>query len=165
MSIDRREFLRLAGLAAGGLGLSSGLSWAMPRNVAQRPGRAKRVTILGAGLAGLAAGWELKNAGHDVTILEAQLHPGGRVHTVREGLSDDMYAEAGAGRIPNTHDVTLEWVHHFGLELEPFFPKDLSQVELLKGKRVKTLMGQPVDMSQVPLDLTPEERKIGSLAP
>ncbi len=161
MSIDRREFLRLAGLAAGGLGLSSGLSWAMPRNVAQRPGRAKRVTILGAGLAGLAAGWELKNAGHDVTILEAQLHPGGRVHTVREGLSDDMYAEAGAGRIPNTHDVTLEWVHHFGLELEPFFPKDLSQVELLKGKRVKTLMGQPVDMSQVPLDLTPEERKIG----
>src|SRR5277367_95377 len=161
MTIDRREFLRLAGLAAGGLCLPSEMSWALPRNLTPRPSGARRVTILGAGLAGLAAGWELKNAGHDVTILEAQLHPGGRVHTIREGLSEDMYAEAGAGRIPNTHTVTLEWVRHFGLQLEPFFPKELSQVELLKGKRIKTRVGKPVDMSQVPLDLTAEERKIG----
>lgn len=161
MPIRRREFIRLAGFAAGGLCLPSELSWALPQNSAERRGSAQRVAILGAGLAGLAAGWELKNKGHDVTILEAQLHPGGRVQTIREGLSEDMYAEAGAGRIPNTHSVTLEWVQHFGLELEPFFPKELSQVELLKGKRVKTRMGTPVDMSQVPLDLTPEERKIG----
>jgi monoamine oxidase len=161
MTIDRREFLRLAGVAAGRLCLPAEMSWALPRNLMTRPGSARRVTILGAGLAGLAAGWELKNAGHDVTILEAQLHPGGRVHTIREGLSEDMYAEAGAGRIPNTHSVTLEWVRHFGFELEPFFPKELSEVALLKGKRVKTLVGKPVDMSQVPLDLKPEERKIG----
>jgi monoamine oxidase len=88
--------------------------------VAQRQGSAQRVTILGAGLAGLAAGWGLKSAGHDVTILEAQLHPGGRVHTIREGLSDELYAEAGAGRIPSTHEISLEWVQHFGLEPEPF---------------------------------------------
>ncbi len=161
MTLHRREFLRLAGLAAGGLCLRSEMSWALPRNLTPRPGSARRVTILGAGLAGLAAGWELKNAGHDVTILEAQLHPGGRVHTIREGLSDDLYAEAGAGRIPNTHSVTLEWVRHFGLELEPFFPKELSDIALLKGKRVKTLVGKPIDMSQVPLELTPEERGIG----
>lgn len=67
------------------------------------------------------------------TILEAQLHPGGRVHTIREGLSDDLYAEAGAGRIPQNHDVTLEWVKYFGLKLEPFYPKDLAQVALIKG--------------------------------
>src|ERR1700736_5396072 len=160
MTIDRREFLKLSGVAVGGLYLSAGPSWALPRNVARRQGSAQRVAILGAGLAGLAAGWELNRAGHDVTILEAQLHPGGRVHTIREGLSEDMYAEAGAGRIPNTHSVTLEWVRHFGLELEPFFPKELSDVALLKGKRVKTLAGKPVDVSQVPLDLTPEERRI-----
>jgi monoamine oxidase len=104
---------------------------------------------------------ELTRAGHDVTILEAQLHPGGRVHTIREGLSDDLYSEAGAGRVPNTHTITLEWVKHFGLELEPFFPTQGAQVALLKGKRVKMRAGKPVDTSQVPLDLTAAERKIG----
>jgi monoamine oxidase len=159
---NRREFLKLAGLgAAAGLWLPRELSWALPQQEMRRPSSGKRVVILGAGLAGLAAGWELKRAGHDVTILEAQLHPGGRVHTIREGLSDDLYAEAGAGRIPITHSITREWVSHFGLELEPFFPTTLSEVALLKGKRVKTPTGKPVDMSQVPLDLTPDERRIG----
>ena len=161
MRIDRREFLKLAGYAAAGLYLSSDPTWALPQNVAQRRGNAKRVAILGAGLAGLAAGWDLKSSGHDVTILEAQLHPGGRAHTIREGLSDDLYAEAGAARIPASHSITLEWVKHFGLELEPFRPTHLSEVALLKGKRVKIPPDKPVDMSQVPLDLTPEERRVG----
>jgi monoamine oxidase len=161
MPMNRREFLKLAGLAAGGLALWSEPNWALPQNVLERRGNAQQIAILGAGLAGLAAGFELKSAGHDVTILEAQLHPGGRVHTIREGFSDDLYAEAGAGRIPVSHSITREWVKYFGLELEPFLPTELSQVALLKGKRVKTPMGKPIDMSQVPLDLTPEERKIG----
>jgi monoamine oxidase len=161
MPINRREFLELAGLAAGGLYVWSDLGWAMPVNAPQRQGSAQRIVILGAGLAGLSAGWELKNAGHDVAILEAQLHPGGRVHTIREGLSDGLYAEAGAGRIPTTHTITREWVKHFGLELEPFLPTERSQITLLKGKRIKTPMGKPIDMSQVPLELTPEERKAG----
>lgn len=153
--------MKLSGFAVGGLSLPSDVSWALPQKTEPRPASGKRVVILGAGLAGLAAGWKLRNEGHDVTILEAQLHPGGRVHTIREGLSDDLYAEAGAGRIPSAHDATLEWVKYFGLELEPFYPKDLAQVALLKGKRVKIPADAPVDMSLVPLDLTAEERKIG----
>jgi monoamine oxidase len=161
MKLSRREFVRLSGFAVGGLSLTSDLSWALPQAVEPRHTSGKRVVILGAGLAGLAAGLELRSAGHDVTILEAQLHPGGRVHTIREGLSDDLYAEAGAGRIPASHSITLEWVKHFGLELEPFFPTTLSEVALLKGKRVLMPADKPLDMSQVPLDLTPEERKVG----
>ena len=161
MKVNRRVFVKLSGLAVGGLALSPDLNWALPQSVEPRRASGRRLVILGAGLAGLAAGWELKSAGHDVTVLEAHLHPGGRVHTIREGLSDDLYAEAGAGRIPSSHNVTLEWVKHFGLELEPFYPKELAQVALLKGKRVKIPANGSVDMSSVPLDLTPEERKIG----
>jgi monoamine oxidase len=161
MSINRRQFLRQAGLGVAGLRFAGRCGWTMAQATVPRASSGKRVVILGAGLAGLAAGWELRDAGHDVTILEAQLHPGGRVHTIREGLSDDLYSEAGAGRIPNTHKITLEWVNRFGFELEPFFPKDLSEIVLLKGKRVKVPVGKPVDISQVPLDLTQEERKIG----
>jgi monoamine oxidase len=161
MPINRRQFLKQSGVAVAGLPFAFRSGWALPQATVPRTSSGKRVVILGAGLAGLAAGWELKEAGHDVVILEAQLHPGGRVHTIREGLSDDLYSEAGAGRIPNTHAITLKWVKHLGLELEPFFPKGLADIALLKGKRVKMPVGKPLDMSQVPLDLTPEERRIG----
>ncbi|HTV57742.1 MAG TPA: NAD(P)/FAD-dependent oxidoreductase [Verrucomicrobiae bacterium] len=162
MPLSRREFLKLSSFAAAGtLTFPINPLWALQQSARERRGQAKRVVILGAGLAGLSAGWQLQSAGHDVTILEAQLHPGGRVHTIREGLSDGLYAEAGAGRIPNTHNLTLEWANHFGLSLEPFYPTKLAEVTLLKGKRVITPMGHPVDMARVPLDLTPTERKIG----
>jgi monoamine oxidase len=161
MKLSRREFVKLSGFVFGAISVPAELAWALPQEAKPRETSGKRIVILGAGLAGLAAGWELKRAGHEVIILEAQLHPGGRVHTIREGLSDDLYAEAGAGRIPNTHKITLEWVQHFGLELEPFLPAALSEVALLKGKRVITPVGKPIEMSQVPLELTPNERKIG----
>ena len=163
MKLNRRAFLKASALAVGEFSFFSNLNWALPQRTQARGTNGKRVVILGAGLAGLAAGWELQSAGHDVTILEAQLHPGGRVHTIREGLSDDLYAEAGAGRIPPHHNVTLEWVKHFGLELEPFYPKDLSQIALLKGKRVKLPPDKPADLSIVPLNFTAEERRVGLL--
>jgi len=157
VKLRRREFVKLSALALGSAAFRTNLTWAFPRKVESRPASGKRVVVLGAGLAGLVAAWELRASGHDVTILEAQLHPGGRVHTIREGLSDSLYAEAGAGRIPANHDVTQEWIKYFGLELEPFSPKDLAKIALLKGKRIKL----PADMSLVPLDLTAEERRVG----
>src|ERR1044071_761620 len=110
MPTTRREFVKLASLAGANVYLAHNLNWARPQDIRQGRGRSKNVAVLGAGLAGLSAGWTLTNAGYHVTILEAQTSPGGRVHTIREGLSDHLYAEAGAGRIPSTHNVTLEWI-------------------------------------------------------
>jgi predicted NAD/FAD-dependent oxidoreductase len=77
------------------------------QNRLERKGAAKRVIVMGAGLAGLSAAYELTQAGHDVTLLEARTRPGGRVYTLREPFSDGMYAEAGARMIPDTNDITL----------------------------------------------------------
>ena len=41
-----------------------------------------KVIVIGAGLSGLAAGYELAKAGHNVTILEMQHRVGGRVKTI-----------------------------------------------------------------------------------
>jgi len=65
----------------------------------ERRGPAKKVIVIGAGLAGLSAGFELTEAGHDVTILEAQTRPGGRAFSIRQPFSDNLYAEAGATRL------------------------------------------------------------------
>jgi monoamine oxidase len=159
--LERREFLRQSAFGIAALAtsrLQMGLVSAAPLGRAVKP---KKILIAGAGLAGLVAGLELVRAGHEVTILEASMRPGGRVWTLREQFSDGMYAEAGAGRIPEHHDLTLKYVHEFGLTLEPFYPDKGSTVTVLRGQRYVIPAGQELDLSRVPFDLTAEERKLG----
>ena len=80
----------------------------------------KKVLIVGAGMAGLTAGYELQHAGHDVTILEATQRVGGRILTIREPFSQGLYGEAGAMRLPVIHDLTQTYIKKFGLQVMPF---------------------------------------------
>jgi monoamine oxidase len=154
----RRTFLKLALLSAPVIGTGA---WTWPARWLSSEARKKEVVIVGAGLAGLVAGYELTKSGHDVTILEAQLRSGGRVQTIREPFSDGLYAEAGAARIPDNHELTLRYAKHFGLTLVPFYPKQKDRVFLLGGKRIRVQAGADLDLSQVPFVLTPEERTLG----
>lgn len=99
----------------------------------------KRVIVIGAGLAGLCTAFELDALGHDVVVLEAQARPGGRVHTLRSPFSDGLYAEAGASRIPTSHDLTLAYARLFGLRLVPFEPRDLPFIRYAYRQRAKVL--------------------------
>ncbi|MBD2775825.1 flavin monoamine oxidase family protein [Iningainema tapete] len=77
----------------------------------------KRITILGAGIAGLVAAYELEKLGHQVDIMEGSPRIGGRVLTHRFGNeSDAPYAELGAMRIPKSHEHTLHYVSEMGLD-------------------------------------------------
>src|SRR5215217_6716280 len=131
MAITRRQFLRRSAIAVAGAGLNP--TGALGTIILRGP--AKKVLILGAGMAGLVAAYELSQLGHDVTILEARVRPGGRVHTLREPFSDGLYAEAGAARIPDNHDLTLKYVKLFDVPLEPMYPSRLSVVRLDGGSR------------------------------
>jgi monoamine oxidase len=134
LAITRRQFLRRSAIAVAAAGLDrSQLSGAVRNLVLTGP--AKKVLILGAGMAGLVAAYELTKAGHDVTVLEARSRPGGRVHTLREPFSDGLFAEEGAARIPENHDLTLRYVKEFALPLEPFYPKRLNAVRFDRGQR------------------------------
>ncbi len=134
MAITRRQFLRRSAIAVAAAGLSrSQLSGAV-RNIVLT-GPAKKVLILGAGMAGLVAAYELSKASHDVTVLEARTRPGGRVHTLHEPFSDGLFAEAGAARIPDNHDLTLKYVKELALPLEPFYPSRLNAVRFDRGRR------------------------------
>ena len=134
MAISRRQFLRRSAIAVAAAGLDrSQLSGAVRNLVLTSP--AKKVLILGAGMAGLVAAYELSKAGHDVTVLEARTRPGGRVHTLREPFSDGLFAEEGAARIPENHDLTLKYVKEFALPLEPFYPSRLNAVRFDRGSR------------------------------
>src|SRR5687768_14000765 len=110
MSINRRTFLKQSALAV------AGVSMARVPFVTVGAGP-KKIIIIGAGIAGLSAGFELTQLGHQVTILEARARPGGRIQTLREPFADGLYAEAGAARIPDNHDLVLKYVKLLGLQI------------------------------------------------
>ncbi|HVF68634.1 MAG TPA: NAD(P)/FAD-dependent oxidoreductase [Pyrinomonadaceae bacterium] len=121
-------------------------------------GTPKKVVVIGAGVAGLAAAYELTGAGHDVTVLEARGRAGGRVQTMREQFSDGLYAEAGAMNVYDTHDWTMKYVKLFGLALDASAPSTLASVVYLRGRRLVSKQGQAIEY---PLELTAEEKKMG----
>src|SRR5918998_4441719 len=137
----RRDFLKQAAVAAAALSTSSLHTFASGRGGLGQRGAPKKVIIVGAGLAGLSAAYELTQAGHDVAILEARTRPGGRVHTLRDSFAEGLYAEAGASRIPNHHHLTLKYSELFGLTLDPFQPPDLPTVYYVRGQRMKVTPG------------------------
>lgn len=81
------------------------------------------VLIVGAGIAGLVAGKILKQAGYNVTILEAHnTRVGGRIKTFVSTQTHGapfkdphLYAEAGAMRIPSVHPLVNELIDIEGL--------------------------------------------------
>ena len=96
--------------------------------------RPRDVLIIGAGMAGLAAGYELLRAGHRPLILEARNRVGGRVCTLREPFSDGLHAEAGAMRIPRSHALTMGYIEQFGLRTLPFTMSNPQGFYYLNGR-------------------------------
>ena len=95
----------------------------------------KKVIIVGAGISGLVAGYDLTVAGYDVTILEARDRIGGRVLTIRSPFSNEHYVEGGAARIKPSHDLTIAYANHFNLTLDPFYATNGDYVDFSNGSR------------------------------
>ena len=95
----------------------------------------KKVIIIGAGISGLVAGYELTIAGHDVTILESRSRIGGRVLTIRSPFSNNHYVEGGAARIKPSHNLTIAYANHFNLPLDPFYATNGNYVDFSNGSR------------------------------
>ena len=152
-SINRRDFVRRVGGGLAGVGLTgTGLAGAglaglglvgcsSPVEPEDSPGalhatdRPLRVVVVGAGMAGLVAAYELSRGGHEVTVLEARDRVGGRVLTLRSPFGAGHSAEAGAARIPPEHDLTLGYARHFGLETDRFYPEDGLFLRFRNGAR------------------------------
>jgi monoamine oxidase len=92
------------------------------------------VVVLGAGLAGMLAAYELSKAGYEVRILEYQQRAGGRnwslyggdTYTELGGATQNVqfqpgnYLNPGPWRIPHHHRTLLHYCKAFGVALEPF---------------------------------------------
>jgi len=88
----KRDFLRLMSLML--LGYSGGAGCAEKEDVNAMPQTKKRIVVIGAGLAGLAAARELQQHGHEVVVVEARERIGGRIWTSHQWR--DMPLDLGA---------------------------------------------------------------------
>ena len=113
-TITRREFLVRGAAAAASL---AGVGCGGGRK--RTGGAPATVIVAGAGLAGLAAAYELVRMGHRVTVLEARERPGGRVHTLRDGFDGGLHVEAGAVFVREGHHHTAGYARELGIGLVP----------------------------------------------
>lgn len=128
--LSRRRLVGLLGrLGATAIIGASGLP-AIGAPIGNAPRR--RVAVLGAGISGLSAAYELERAGHEAIVLEARDRVGGRNWTVRGGdriahlageeqrvaFGDGLYLNAGPARIPSHHDHILGYCRELAVPLE-----------------------------------------------
>jgi monoamine oxidase len=128
--MDRRTFLAET---AKTLAATATLSSAAAAG-AVSPASSRQVLVLGAGLAGLAAAYELKKAGYAVTVLEARTRPGGRVLTYRDPFADGLYAEMGAEYVDATDDYDHRFCKELGLKV---MTAKLYDAIFVRGQRFK----------------------------
>ncbi len=107
---SRRLALKATLAASAGLLLSGPEALAMP---ARRAG--KRVVVVGAGFAGLAAAHELSALGYDVTVVEARGRLGGRVLSFSDFIAGKN-VEGGAELIGSNHPAWVNYASKYGLE-------------------------------------------------
>ncbi|MFC0523628.1 flavin monoamine oxidase family protein [Pontibacillus salicampi] len=98
-----------------------------------KQGKPKKVVIIGAGMAGLTSASLLKDAGHDVTILEANNRIGGRIYTIRKPFTPGNYLDLGAMRIPENHELIFEYIRKFNLPYNRFFNTTKKDVIFANG--------------------------------
>ena len=136
----RRSFLSAVAAAGGyaatfltmqALGLIP-MASAQPLRLQRGVRHGARVVVLGAGIAGLSASYELGRAGYDCTVIEARDRSGGRNWTIRRDtqlpmldgsrqrceFDPGLYWDAGAARIPSQHRTVLGYCRELGVALE-----------------------------------------------
>ena len=141
-ALSRRDLFRMIGITAGSaamyqamsaLGFAADSPYAGPVDLQHAP-RGASVLILGAGMAGMTAAYELRNAGYRVQVLEFNGRAGGRNWSLRGGdrytelggavqecvFDKDLYINPGPWRIPHHHRGMLHYCKMLGVPLEAF---------------------------------------------
>lgn len=141
-NVTRRDLLKMIGGVAGGvavynamesLGFAAESSY---KGAAKLEGGSKgsSVVVLGAGMAGMVAAYELRKAGYKVTLLEYRDRAGGRCWSVHSGeeftdlggvkqvcrFEKGDYMNPGPWRIPYHHYGVLDYCRELKVPLDTF---------------------------------------------
>lgn len=108
----RRRFLQQ------GAAVASALALGACARVAPKADPGDEVVVVGAGIAGLAAAWRLRQAGVAVRVVEAQARTGGRMLSLRDHFADGQVCELGGELIDSGHVRMHALAAELGLVLD-----------------------------------------------
>ena len=109
--ISRRQALKVAGVGAASLALGSKLAWA-----ANGP----KIVVVGGGMAGLNASYQLKQKGFRADVYEGSSRIGGRMYTARNVMGSGLNTELGGEFIDTIHKDMKQLAKEFHLDLHDF---------------------------------------------
>ena len=129
----------------------------------QGPREGRHVLILGAGIAGMAAAYELRRAGYEVKIIEYQNRHGGRCLTIRGGdrftemgghhitcdFESEGYFNPGPWRLPVHHQALFDYARKFNVPMQPFINRN----EKAYLHSPNAFGGQPQRIGEVETDM------------
>jgi monoamine oxidase len=119
------------------------------------------VAIVGAGLSGLAAAWELRQLGHSAVVLEARDRVGGRL--LNHELGNGGVVEVGGQWVGPSQDAALGLAAELGLETFPTHVEGDSVIEY-RG-RVRRYRGEiPRINPAVLIEIERARRKLDRMA-
>src|SRR6266566_1142292 len=155
-SLTRRRFLEQVGLAGGSAALYETMTaiglinlpeaWAGSPELPPGSGAGKSVVILGAGIGGLTAAYELTRANYNCQVIELTERAGGRNHTARRGtvlkevnekgveteqvcnFDEGLYLNLGPGRLPYHHRRVLHYCQQLGVALEVYVMETMANL-------------------------------------
>jgi len=174
-SLTRRRFLEQLGAIGGSsLVMSAMSSWDLMAGSAgqrpQLPGRPAnaRVLVLGAGLSGLVAAYELGKLGYDCRVLEARDRVGGLQWSVHRGsehtevggerqvcaFDEGQYVNVGPWRIPYSHEAVLGYCRELGVPVQVFVNECDESYFYYEGDAAGPLSNRRVRLREVKADLT-----------
>jgi monoamine oxidase len=138
--LTRREVLRAAAAAGAASLLGGRLAGAGPDGPAPSE---RRVVVVGAGFAGLAAARELVAAGYRTTVIEARGRVGGRVLSFSDFVARKT-VEGGGEFVGANHPTWGAYAERFGLALVEVPDVDAEVPVILRGRRLTEAQAQAV---------------------
>lgn len=104
-----------------------------------------KVAVIGAGESGLAAAFELRKIGCNITLFEATQRIGGRVYTYYFDRNKRKYGELGAMSVPISHYTTWHYINLFNLDTIPFVNNNNNSLLYVRGeKAINDVKGRSV---------------------
>jgi monoamine oxidase len=170
--VSRRSLLKFIGAAGGGalmydtmvaMGYTGASDFNGPIKLSNAP-KGASVLILGAGLAGMTAAYELRKAGYKVQVLEYNARPGGRNWSLHGGdaytdiggitqnvkFAHGLYFNPGPWRLPHHHRALLYYCKLFNVTLETFTMTNYNAFI----HSTKAFGGKPIRRREIDMDFS-----------